>query len=149
MTNRPLRGVATKGTIPKISNYQTFMKQPLQPYSVIFLFPLSLFQICIFYPNATGYCFKKIQVYTQKEKVENSFNKRYCSILYFLSLISLTAEPIWLSFTVQLLICGPCQVYNYCWEGYRHPPKINRLYNNNIPPPDLKKNYDCRINRRM
>ena len=41
--------------------------------------------------------------------------------------ISLTAEPIWFSFTIQLLI-GLGMVYNYFEGGYHHPPQRNQPF---------------------
>ena len=43
----------------------------------------------------------------------------------YLCVISLTAEPIWFTFTVKILI-GPGKVYNYFGRVYHHPPKKHR-----------------------
>ena len=44
--------------------------------------------------------------------------------------ISLTAEPIWFSFTMWILnLIGPGKVYHYFWVGYHNMPKRNRPRN--------------------
>ena len=48
------------------------------------------------------------------------------SLLCLQRKISLTAQLIWFSFIVKLLI-GPGMVYNYFGGGYLQPPKINHL----------------------
>ncbi len=52
-----------------------------------------------------------------------------CRCVYLYRRISVIAEPIWLSFKINVLIC-PGKIYSYIREGYFHPKK-------NIPPPSI------------